>query len=250
MTKIYIYKNKQTNKQKEYLYFQFCHWKIQPLPSSDWHQQLIYVNIMNEFRSTWMTSRGATALQDTGSSVCLQIGELISEFVLKGHRGPGEWLFLLQREQRQRGGEGQEEASRVAVMAFQGKLRRRELFGSASAEWWPLFTQVVNASSPPHTRHNSFSSQSASEQRLSDCHCPWFITPVPATGAECHQASATLQSHYKAPVSHPDLLLGSTCQQCANLLQEGTAGHKATYEVMVCQDLSWSLFFDCNRLVQ
>lgn len=30
--------------------------------------------------------------------------------------------------------EGQEEASQVAVMAFQGKLRRRELFGSASPE--------------------------------------------------------------------------------------------------------------------
>lgn len=78
---------------------------------------------------------------------------------------------------------GQEEASRVAVMTFQGKLRCGELYGSASAKWRPLFAQVVSASSPSHTRHNSFSSQSASEHRLSDCHCPWFITPVPATGA-------------------------------------------------------------------
>lgn len=30
---------------------------------------------------------------------------------------------------------GQEEAHRVAVMAFQCKLRSRELFGSASLEW-------------------------------------------------------------------------------------------------------------------
>lgn len=160
-----------------------------------------------------MTSRGATALWDTSSSVCsnvcLQKGELISEFALKGHWGRGEWLFLCEWERRRREeGRVRKEASRVAVMAFQGKLRRRELFGSASVEWWPLFTQVVSASSPPHTRHNSFSSQSASEHRLSDCHCPWFIAPLPATGAECHQASATLQSHYKALVSHPDLLLG------------------------------------------
>lgn len=113
-------------------------------------------------------------------------------------------------------------------MAFQGKLRRRELFGSASVEWWPLFTQVVNASSPSHTRHNSFSSQSASQHRLSDCHCPWFITPVPATGAECHQASAILQSHYKALVSHPDPLL-SSCLPQAYLLQQGNAEHTETH---------------------
>lgn len=157
-----------------------------------------------------MTSRGATTLWDTSSSVVrLHMRELISEFVLEGHRGPGEWLFFSERGETDRGGEGQEEASRVAVMAFRGKLRRRELFGSGSAECWPLFTQVVGASSPSHTRHNSFSSQSASEHRLSDCHCPWFITPVPAIGAECHQASVTLQSHYTALVSHPDLLSGS-----------------------------------------
>lgn len=181
-----------------------------------------------------MTSRGATALWDTGYSVCrivcLHIGELISEFVLQGHRGPGEWLFLYKREEKQRRGEGREAAHRVVVMAFQGKLRRRELFGSALVEWWPLFTQVINAPSLPHTRHNSFSSQSASEHRLSDCHCPWFITPVPATGAECHQAFATLESHYKAPVSHPDLLLGFSCLQRANLLQQGNAGQIVTYE--------------------
>lgn len=163
------------------------------------------------------------------SNGCLQIGELISEFALEGHRGPGEWLFLCEREGKDRGGEGQEEASRVAVMAFQGKLRRGELFGSASAKWWPLFTQVVSASSPSHTRHNSFSSQSASEHRLSGCHCPWFITPVPATGAECHQASATLRSHYKALVSHPDLLLGSGCLQRANLLQQSNGRQTETW---------------------
>lgn len=158
-------------------------------------------------RNTWMTSRGATTLWDSDSSVCnnvcLQIGELISEFVLRGHWGLGEWLFLCKLEEKKEwGGEGLEAASREAVMTFQGKLRCRELFGSASVEWWPLFTQVISASSPPHTRHNSFSSQSASEHRLYDCHCPWFITPVLATEAGCHQVSATLESHYKAPVSH------------------------------------------------
>lgn len=107
--------------------------------------------------------------------------ELISECLIKGHRGSAERLFLCQRERRERGGEGQAEASWVAVMAFQGKLRHREMFGSASVQRWPLFSQVVDASSASHTRHNSFFSQSASQHRLSDCHGLWFITPVPAT---------------------------------------------------------------------
>lgn len=38
------------------------------------------------------------------------------------------------REGKDEGGEGQEEASRVVVMAFQGKLRHGELFGSGSAK--------------------------------------------------------------------------------------------------------------------
>ena len=53
---------------------------------------------------------------------------------------------------------------------------------------------------------------------------------MPATGAECHQASATLQSHYKALVPHLDLLLDSSCLQLANLLQQGNAGQILTYE--------------------
>lgn len=39
-----------------------------------------------------------------------------------------------------------------------------------------------------------------------------------------------LCSHYKAPVSHPDLLLGFSCLQRANLLQQGNAGQIVTYE--------------------
>ena len=102
-----------------------------------------------------------------------------------GHRGfVGKTVPLWARQEGGRSGgrgEGQEEASWVLVMAFQGKLRRRELFGSASVQRWPFFAQVVNASSPSHSRHNSFSSQSASQHRLSDCHRPWFITQVPTT---------------------------------------------------------------------
>lgn len=134
----------------------------------------------------------------------LQIRELISEFALEGHRGPAEWLFLRGREGKDGGGEGQEEASRVAVMAFQGKLRRGEVFGSGSAECWPLFTQVVSASSPSHTRHNSFSSQSASEHRLSDCHCPWFITPSLChwgwvSSGHCHSAKSLQGPRFHTP---------------------------------------------------
>lgn len=56
--------------------------------------------------------------------------------MLKDHQGPGGRLLLCAREEEEeeeRRGEGQEEARRVAVMAFQGKLRRRELLGSV--EW-------------------------------------------------------------------------------------------------------------------
>lgn len=91
-------------------------------------------------------------------NIFLQVHELISEFVLEGHWGPGEWLFVSQRAEKDRGAEGHKEASKVAVMAFQVKLRHGEMFGSASAECWPLFTQVVSTSWPSHSRHNSFSS--------------------------------------------------------------------------------------------
>lgn len=176
-------------------------------------------------------------------SVCLQKGELISEFVLKGYRVPAGWLFICEGEEKDSGGEGQEEASRVAVMAFQGKLRHRELFGFAFAEGWPLFPQVARASSPSPSRHNSFSSQSASEHRLSDCHCPWFITPVPATGAECHQASATL-----AESLHVTRTSCWAAAVCGGLTFWSKA--KQHMKVMVRQDPSLSILFDCNRLVQ
>lgn len=177
-----------------------------------------------------------------------QIRELISEFALEGHRGPAEWLFLRGREGKDGGGEGQEEASRVAVMAFQGKLRRRELFGSGSAKCWPLFTQVVSASLPSHTRHNSFSSQSASEHRLSDCHCPWFITPSLChwgwvSSGLCHSAKS-LQGPL---VSQPGPLPSATaltwyCGSCGY--------HNRNMKVMVCQHPSSSLCSDLKRLVQ
>lgn len=138
-------------------------------------------------------------------------GTLFGSLCFKHRWGPGESVGLSVSERRREG----DEQSSVTVMAVEGKLRCGELFSSASVGWWPLFTLTVSASSPLHTPHNSFSSQSAPQCHLSDCHSPWFITSVPATAPECHQASATLKSHYKDLVSHPDLLLGSSCLQLA-----------------------------------
>ena len=124
-----------------------------------------------------MTSRGATSLLRSLASPCVQCnvhgeggrgragclqtdaGSSFQSLCWRAIEGPGEYLLLDGKRGGQRG--WRESARRVgrrggrggsvereAVMAFQGKLRHRELFGSPSTERRPLFCR--GRPMPPH----------------------------------------------------------------------------------------------------